>query len=119
MTPKRIQRKRTKGWRMPENTVYVGRGTMFGNPWTINHIGESEAFSIEEIRKIIYDEYKSWLINNTSVINECLICFSHIENYRKRILDNIHKLKGKNLACWCKEDEKYCHADILLMLANR
>ena len=24
-TPKRVQRKRTKGWRMPANTVYVGR----------------------------------------------------------------------------------------------
>ena len=24
-TPVRVQRQRTKGWRMPENTVYVGR----------------------------------------------------------------------------------------------
>jgi hypothetical protein len=25
MSPKRIQRKRTKGWRMPEGAIYVGR----------------------------------------------------------------------------------------------
>ena len=25
MKPKRIQRKRAKGWRMPENTIYVGK----------------------------------------------------------------------------------------------
>lgn len=31
--PKRIQRKRTKGWRMPEGAVYVGRPTLFGNPF--------------------------------------------------------------------------------------
>lgn len=31
--PQRIQRKRTKGWRMPENTVYVGRPTVWGNPF--------------------------------------------------------------------------------------
>ena len=31
MKPKRIQRKRTKGWRMPENTVYVGRPSKFRN----------------------------------------------------------------------------------------
>ena len=31
--PKRIQRKRTKGWRMPPNTVYVGRGSKWGNPY--------------------------------------------------------------------------------------
>lgn len=28
----RIQRKRTKGWKMPPNTVYVGRPSRFGNP---------------------------------------------------------------------------------------
>lgn len=31
MKPKRIQRKRTKGWRMPEGAVYVGRPTKWGN----------------------------------------------------------------------------------------
>lgn len=31
--PKRIQRRRTAGWRMPENTVYVGRPTRWGNPF--------------------------------------------------------------------------------------
>jgi len=30
--PKRIQRKRVKGWRMPEGAVYVGRGSKWGNP---------------------------------------------------------------------------------------
>ena len=29
--PERIQRKRTKGWKMPPNTVYVGRPTNWGN----------------------------------------------------------------------------------------
>jgi len=32
--PQRIQRKRSKGWRMPENCVYVGRPTRWGNPFT-------------------------------------------------------------------------------------
>lgn len=31
--PQRIQRKRVKGWRMPEGAVYVGRPTEWGNPW--------------------------------------------------------------------------------------
>jgi hypothetical protein len=35
MKPIRIQRKRTKGWKMPENTVYVGRGSKWGNPFSI------------------------------------------------------------------------------------
>ena len=29
----RIQRRRTKGWRMPEGAVYVGRGSKWGNPY--------------------------------------------------------------------------------------
>jgi hypothetical protein len=33
--PVRIQRKRTKGWKMPPNTVYVGRGSQWGNPFKI------------------------------------------------------------------------------------
>ena len=33
--PERIQRKRTKGWRMPVGAVYVGRPTKWGNPFPI------------------------------------------------------------------------------------
>jgi hypothetical protein len=31
--PKRIQLRRTKGWRMPANTVKVDRSTKYGNPF--------------------------------------------------------------------------------------
>src|SRR5438445_12750312 len=34
-TPTRVQRKRTKGWRMPEGAVYVGRPTRWGNPYSV------------------------------------------------------------------------------------
>ncbi len=33
--PQRIQRKRTKGWRMPEGAVYVGRPSKWGNPFAV------------------------------------------------------------------------------------
>lgn len=36
---KRIQRKRTKGWKMPPGTVYVGRGSKWGNPFTFANCG--------------------------------------------------------------------------------
>ena len=41
--PVRIQRKRTKGWKMPPNTVYVGRGSRYGNPFLASRIGHEEA----------------------------------------------------------------------------
>lgn len=34
--PKRIQRRRTKGWRMPEGAVYVGRPSLWGNPFPVD-----------------------------------------------------------------------------------
>src|SRR3972149_5376756 len=37
--PKRIQLRRTKGWRMPDNTVKVDRSTRWGNPWPIGKEG--------------------------------------------------------------------------------
>jgi hypothetical protein len=41
--PKRIQRKRTKGWRMPEGAVYVGRPTKWGNPFDVATYGRDLA----------------------------------------------------------------------------
>ena len=35
MKSKRIQRKRTRGWRMPRGAVYVGRPSKFSNPYAI------------------------------------------------------------------------------------
>lgn len=34
--PVRIQRRRTKGWRMPEGAVYVGRPSPWGNPFPVS-----------------------------------------------------------------------------------
>ncbi len=33
--PERVQPKRTKGWRMPPNTVKVDRTTIFGNLFSV------------------------------------------------------------------------------------
>jgi Domain of unknown function (DUF4326) len=88
--PKRIQRKRTKGWRMPPNTVYVGRPTKFGNYRDWRKFGRAEAVRL----------YRAMLDVQPSLCAEA-----------KR------ELAGKNLACWCPLDEP-CHADVLLGIAN-
>ena len=95
----RVQRKRTKGWKMPENTVYVGRPTKFGNPFFANVY---EPFSnLLVTQEIAVSRYKSWILSN------------------ENLLQVVKKeLKGKNLACFCSL-HKPCHADILLEIANR
>lgn len=103
MKPKRIQRKRAKGWRMPENTVIVTRPGMFGNPY----------LNISAFKVWIDTGYVCHLllINNWATKEM-------MDNQRNLILSNLPELKGKNLACWCPLD-KPCHADILLELANK
>ena len=88
--PKRIQRKRSKGWRMPKNAVYVGRPTKWGNPFKLNVYGEE---ALDMFRK-------------------------DLERRLKLEPKFLEPLRGKDLACWCPLD-RLCHADILLELANR
>lgn len=121
MTPKRIQRKRVKGWRMPEGTLYVGCPTVFGNPFL--HL--REYVGIETILAL-YREMAQGCWNPSLV--ESLADWQVEGIYQthcywlKRIgrpFDEIHiRLRGKDLACWCALDDP-CHADILLELANR
>ncbi len=94
--PRRIQRRAEKGWRLPPNTVYVGRGSKWGNPFPFDHqryLGK--AWAVEA--------YAQWL---TTTLQGMTLLREHL-----------HELKGKSLACWCKPGEP-CHADVLLSLAN-
>jgi hypothetical protein len=95
MKPKRIQVRRVKGWRMPANTVYVGRPTKWGNPFPVAVYGREEAVRRFEA------QYRE------SLMREPIIT--------RQMLDR--DLRGKNLACWCPLDQP-CHADVLLRLAN-
>jgi hypothetical protein len=49
--PRRILRKRTKGWRMPANTVSVTRPGKWGNPFTVAEYGRAGA--IEKYRRTL------------------------------------------------------------------
>jgi hypothetical protein len=91
---KRIQRKRTKGWKMPPNTVYVGRPTIWGNPFSVEKYGRELALA--NFRRRI-DGLKAIRALDTAM--------------------NVSFLRGKDLACWCPLDQP-CHADVLLEIAN-
>jgi len=93
--PKRIQRKRTKGWKMPKNAVYVGRNSTYGNWHVVGENGTAQE-CVEKYKRDI----KYW-------------ASKHPLEYKKWI----SRLTGKDLACWCSLDQP-CHADVLLQLAN-
>ena len=44
--PRRVQLRRTRGWRMPANTVKVDRTTRFGNPFSIEGYGRETAVAL-------------------------------------------------------------------------
>lgn len=106
MIPIRIQRKRSKGWRMPKNTVYVGRGSKWGNPFVVGHDGNAN----EVIKKFAAYVFP---YNHSPPDNGLKELF--ISNLMRQEITS--ELKGKNLACWCPLSSE-CHADFLLKWAN-
>ena len=95
-SPKRIQRHRTKGWRLPPNAVYVGRETRWGHRWMPGHF-----WWAEERARVFVEVYREALVNRL--------------RRNPQLLD---PLRGKDLACWCPLDRP-CHADVLLEFANQ
>lgn len=110
--PKRIQRKRTKGWTSPEGAVYVGRGSKWGNPFVVN---VSNKVAVDSFRIFIAKEGSwspippsKWPRKNG---------LTGIPAQWTTVEDVKRELRGKDLMCWCRLDE-VCHADELLRIAN-
>ena len=96
----RIQRQRTKGYRLPVNAVCVGRPGRWGNPFRSA------------------GSFRQWLHSGTIAADLVEPVDSVLLSARRRwILENIKSLQGRQLACWCRVGAE-CHADILLQLAN-
>lgn len=90
----RIQRKRTKGWRMPPNTVSVTRPGKWGNQWKPERFSTCGCHDPRDAVRLFR-------------LHEA-----------PRLADDARReLRGKNLACFCALDQP-CHADVLIELAN-
>lgn len=87
--PVRVQRKRTKGFRMPAGVIYVGRPGKWGNPF------------VGKVSEQVLSDYRQHILIQVTIGE----------------LD-LAELRGKDLACWCPLSSP-CHADVLLELANR
>lgn len=114
--PVRVQLRRTKGWRMPENTVSVARPGRFGNPFTVADCAEAGFRGTPaELARRCVEAFRVWIDTPYWRNN-----WDGEESERKRsaALIGIEGLRGKNLACFCPLDQP-CHADVLLEIANR
>lgn len=116
--PKRIQRKRSKGWRMPPFAIYVGRPTIWGNPWTVAETIASGLIAEGMEREVCFREFRLWLTREDyEEARKNFPIYDLLADRRAVILGRLVELRGKDLACWCPLD-RLCHADVLLELAN-
>ena len=87
MTPAVYSKRR----KHPSDAIYVGRPSLFGNPFTVEEHGHGTAI----------ERYREWIMLPEQ---------AHIREKARDVL------RGQNLLCWCAP--KPCHADILLEIAN-
>lgn len=78
---------RVKEWlAQNERNIYIGRGSIWGNPYSHEGYGEYQVSSREEA----IEKYRQYLIPEGDALS----------------------LRGKRLGCWCRP--KSCHGDVLL-----
>jgi hypothetical protein len=99
--PKRIQRKRTKGYRLPPGAVYVGRPTRWGNPFEVG-----QTFSPEEAVDAFVVHLSSYFGWRGRAIARA---FYPLPVESTEFRDWLAPLRGHDLACWCALAAP-CHA---------
>ena len=79
-----------------EFDVYIGRGSVWGNPYS--HREGTLAEHVVGTRGEAIQKFEKYLLSN------------------EELMASRPELKGKVLGCWCKP--KSCHGDILIKYAN-
>lgn len=146
MPPARIQRRRTRGSRMPAGAIYVGRGSKWGNPFKLGEtliripgLDGSAWEHEDQPSKTAGDTYSfrhssgrtTWhrveYANREQVVelhrrivqgqsSNLTVTYPSVDEIRA-------ELAGRDLACWCPLTDTAgrhvsCHADTLLHTAN-
>ena len=102
LEPRRIRLSRKKGWRMPEGAVKVDRTSRWGNPFRVGDRSPGN-------NRVVMDAEHAC---------QCFRGMLEAKAEAGELEQYLAPLRGKDLACWCKDGEP-CHADVLLEFANR
>jgi hypothetical protein len=122
---------------MPEGAVYVGRPTVFGNPFRVVRSTCCATVDVTDDNGVTYVIDHRWAHENgwsdvnrpgawTYARREAVRLYSaELSDWMGGRLrwdepfqEAVESLRGRDLACWCPLDQP-CHADVLLELANR
>ncbi len=112
--PRGVQLRRTKGWRMPANTIKVCRPGPFGNPFLVAIHGQAQAVALHRL----------WLLaaraSDLGYTGETAL---KLDACRAGVYQRLPLVRGLNMACFCPEpypgEPDCCHRAALLELANR
>lgn len=97
--PRRFQRSRKAGAKLPAGVVCVTRPGRWGNPYPTAWDFRCAMLSVAYGKPMTAER----------------------EKHRETVLaiyQSLEELRGKDLACWCPLNQE-CHADVLIEFANR
>jgi hypothetical protein len=113
---------------MPEGAVYVGRPSLWGNPWSfrrdfVDWPGVRPDQRREAAVTMYRRELEHWgLMSDWDIVVSDTTWEAERARQSASGAQNMaeyapHALRGHDLVCWCPLDQ-LCHADVLLELAN-
>lgn len=116
--PKRIQLRRTKGWRKPEGTIVVARPSKWGNPYRIEKRDGTHPWVVmSSFKDHILGAHETKAEAAAQAVEVYELQTGVMGVYELDLNDVRATLGGRDLACWCPLDQP-CHADWLLTIAN-
>ena len=124
--PTRIQLRRTRGWRKPEDAIVVARPTRWGNPIHLSDVAaQYPSLDQRGVAQLVVVQFRTLAALGTLSLPN----WRSAGGQRGPVtwtypgLDEIRaELAGHDLACWCPLTDEHgqhvpCHADVLLELA--
>jgi hypothetical protein len=128
LIPERVQLRRSKGWRMPADTIKVDRSTRWGNPFCASAPGRPHDAEVRLADGVSWWTHSRWSRADTVAMFEAwmrgrTVCDAASgEPLPEAVVDalpgrpDVRPLKQHHFACWCRPGDA-CHADVLLRLA--
>lgn len=111
---RRLQRSRRRNTRTPPGAYYGGRPGLLANPFDSGRFGHARSVKL----------HARWIEGRLGALTLERLGFDPVEidalsRLRKRVLDFLPRLVGRDIECWCPLTSRWCHVITLLALIAR
>ncbi|MEU6709969.1 DUF4326 domain-containing protein [Nonomuraea sp. NPDC046802] len=123
--PKRIQRRRVKGWRKGDRCTIVDRTSKWGNPWAVT-LDPNRGWRVHpaDDTGLLSPRIVGWWEDRDRAALVAVDLYRrHLATHPEMVVRAREVLAGRDLACPCplphgKRDPDLCHAALLIAVAN-